>query len=63
MLTQPRIARVTRQIDGQGFAGEAQPGDHVSIHWNWACEVLSPSALRRLRHLNRRCMALANETL
>jgi hypothetical protein len=63
VLTEPRLARVARQIDGRGFADEALPGDHVSIHWDWACEVLSPSALRRLQHLNRRCMALANETL
>jgi hypothetical protein len=62
-LAEPRIVRVTRQIDGMGFADEARPGDHVSIHWHWACEVLRPAALRRLQHVDRRCMALANETI
>lgn len=63
VLAEPRSVQVTRQIDGLGFADEAQPGDHISIHWQWACEVLRPSALRRLRHMDRRCRTLANQTL
>jgi hypothetical protein len=62
-LASPEVVRVTRQIDGRGFADNAQPGDHISIHWDWACEVLSPSALRRLMAATRRYMALANQTL
>lgn len=62
-LAAPRVVRVTRQIDGVGFADQAQPGDWVSIHWHWVCEVLRPSALRRLQQMDRRCRILANQTL
>ncbi|MGZ3581682.1 MAG: DUF6390 family protein, partial [Ktedonobacterales bacterium] len=62
-LTDPVPMRVTRQIDGRGFADGARVGDYVSIHWNWVCEVLDPSALRRLVANTRRYMALANQTL
>lgn len=63
MLAEPAIMRVTRQIDGRGFADDAQPGDYVSIHWHWACEVLSPSALHRLTANTRRYLEMANQTL
>jgi hypothetical protein len=62
-VTAGHAEHVLRQIDGRGFADNAQPGNYVSIHWNWACEVLSPSALRRLMGATRRYLALANETL
>ena len=62
-LGEPEARRVTRQLDGRGFADNAQPGDHVSMHWDWACEVLSPSALRRLMRATRRSLTLANDTL
>jgi hypothetical protein len=42
---------------------EARPGDQVSMHWSWACEVLSPRTLARLRAVTGRCLALANLTL
>ncbi|MEO7001825.1 MAG: DUF6390 family protein [Ktedonobacterales bacterium] len=61
-LTQPHTMRALRQLDGLGFADDAQPGDYVSIHWNWVCEKLTPSALRRLNTNTRRYLALANET-
>jgi hypothetical protein len=62
-LARPEVVRVTRQLDGRGFADNAQPGDHVSMHWDWACEMLSPQALRRLASATHRYMALANQTL
>jgi hypothetical protein len=62
-LSEPRPMRILRQIEGRGFADNAQPGDYVSIHWNWACEVLKAPALRRLMGATRRYMALANQTL
>lgn len=61
-LTEPRVKRITRQIEGHGFADGAQAGDFVSIHWNWVCEVLDASALRRLMANTRRYLALANQT-
>jgi hypothetical protein len=62
-LTEPVPMRVTRQIDGRGFADGARIGDYVSIHWSWICEVLGASALRRLTANTKRYMALANQTL
>jgi hypothetical protein len=62
-LAGPEVVRVTRQLDGQGFADNAQTGDYVSIHWDWACEVLNSPALRRLAAATHRYMALANQTL
>ena len=62
-LTEPQPKRVTRQIDGRGFADGAQVGDHVSIHWDWVCEVLDAVSLRRLVRNTERYLALANRTL
>jgi len=62
-LTDPVPVRVVRQIDGRGFADGARVGDHVSMHWNWVCETLDPSSLRRLVANTKRYLALANQTL
>ncbi|TMC02410.1 MAG: hypothetical protein E6J41_30150 [Chloroflexi bacterium] len=62
-LGEPRPERVARQVDGHGFVDEACPGDHVSVHWSWACEVLRPGARARLRAVTARCLALANLTI
>ena len=62
-LTEPRPARITRQEGGQGFVAGARVGDTVSIHWNWACDVLSASALERLRRATTSCLALSNQTI
>ena len=62
-LTEPRLTRVIRQIDGRGFADDAQIGAYVSIHWDWVCEVLSAPALQRLMRYTKRYLTLANATL
>lgn len=62
-LAPPESERILRQIDGLGFADAAVPDDYVSIHWSWACEVLSRAAMRRLMAATRKYLALANETL
>ena len=62
-MGEPRPERVTRQVGGMGFVAHAQPGGHVSVHWSWACEVLAPEALARLRVATQRCLALANLTV
>ena len=55
--------RVLRQVDGRGFADEAAPGDWVSLHWNWVCEVLTPRQQANLVHYTRDHLRLANQTL
>jgi hypothetical protein len=62
-LGEPQLERVVRQIDGHGFADEARPGDWVSVHWNWVCEVLDERCLRNLERYTRYHLRLANETL
>jgi hypothetical protein len=62
-LTTAQPTRVTRQIEGRGFADQAQVGDVVSVHWTWVCEVLSASAARRLKRATQRCLDLANRTM
>jgi hypothetical protein len=62
-LGEPRVERVARQVDGRGFVDGAGPGDHVSVHWSWACEVLRPGALARLQAVTGRCLELANLTI
>ncbi len=63
VLTEPEVVRVTRQISGIGFADQAEPGMYVSIHWDWACEVLPAAKRQRLMAATRQYILLANQTL
>jgi hypothetical protein len=62
VLDVPRQERATRQVDGHGFADDAQLGDWVSIHWSWVCEVLDDRQQRNLERYTRYHLALANQT-
>jgi len=62
-LTEPEPVRVTRQIEGLGFADQARPGTVVSIHWHWVCEELSVVKRRRLMSATQKYIQLANQTL
>ncbi|MCC7370979.1 MAG: hypothetical protein IT306_21370 [Chloroflexi bacterium] len=62
-LGAPVRERVTRQIEGRGFVEQAAVGDTVSIHWGWACEVLSADQLHRLESYSRYHLSIANQTL
>ena len=55
--------RILRQLDGRGFVEQATVGDVVSIHWGWACEVLSESRARHLAYYTRHHLAIANQTI
>ena len=48
---------------GLGFADDVQPGDWVSVHWGWACEVLTPEQVDNLERYSRLNLAIANQTL
>ena len=48
---------------GGGYVENVKPGDIVSMHWSWACEVLKPSELARLARATERALALSNKTL
>jgi hypothetical protein len=62
-LGEPRRERITAWRDGKGFLGEVGAGDVVSIHWDWACDVLDAGAVARLRSWTRRQLTIANETI
>jgi hypothetical protein len=62
-LAPAEVRRVTAWRGGSGFVGDVHPGDVVSVHWDWACEVLSPGALRRLVAWTGAQLAVANESL
>lgn len=55
--------KVLRSIDGRGFTSDARVGDWVSVHWSWACDVLSADQVRRLEGYTRQHLRLANLTL
>jgi hypothetical protein len=43
-----QLESVTGWYDGGGLLGGARPGDALSLHWGWACDVLSDDQLGRL---------------
>ncbi len=63
VLGAARTETVLRQVDGHGFVDTAQPGDWVSLHWGWVCEVLDERQHRNLERASRHHLQLANETL
>jgi hypothetical protein len=63
VLGAPVQETVLRQIDGRGFIEQAVAGDWVSVHWGWACEVLSARQLGNLQRFTRHHLAIANQTL
>jgi hypothetical protein len=63
MLGAPRSERVTRTLEGSGFVASAAVGDVVSIHWDWACEVLDAPQAAALERYTARHLRLANQTL
>ncbi len=58
-----RPERATRQIEGRGFADTAVPGDVVSLHWGWVCEVLTQRQRANLARFTHYHLRLANETI
>jgi Family of unknown function (DUF6390) len=63
VLDSARLERVTRQLEGAGFADDARAGDSVSIHWGWVCEVITAQERANLERYTRHHLALANQTL
>ncbi len=63
ILAAPQSERILRQIEGRGFADEAHPGDWVSVHWGWACEVLTVAQRTQLERYTRHNLSIANQTI
>jgi hypothetical protein len=56
-----RRARVSR--NGAGFVDSVRVGDVVSLHWDWACERLSPTRLASLQRSTNHQLTIANQTI
>lgn len=60
----PPVEEVVRvSHDGYHLGPSVVPGDMVALHWDWACERLTPIALARLRHHTQAHLELANAHL
>lgn len=55
--------RVLRQVDDDSFTQHAAVGDWVSVHWNWACDVLTREQVQRLERYTQYHIRLANLTI
>jgi Family of unknown function (DUF6390) len=63
VLGPPERRTVNRAFDGKGFVGTARTGEWVSIHWSWACQVLSPRQVANLERWTRYHLDIVNQTL
>ena len=58
-----QLERVKRSVGDRGFVDDVRVGDHVSVHWGWACEVLDAVRLANLQRWTEYHLNLANQTL
>ena len=57
------IPRTVRwRDDGHALVAELRPGDWVSLHWDFVCDLLTPAAAGRLDCVTRRVLASVNAT-
>ncbi len=59
-LGDPAARTVRWQDDGLAFVSPPTPGDHVSLHWDFVCDLLSPSAARALARATSRALRAVN---
>lgn len=57
----PETVRLARE--GKTLTARPRVGDTVTLHWDWACDVVTDSEADRLVALSNRHMAMANRTL
>ncbi len=62
-LGAPRPETIRGWQGDLGFIDEPAPGDHIAIHWDWACERLDDRRLAALRLWTIRELAIANRTM
>jgi hydrogenase maturation factor len=62
-LGEPRAEPVAREVLQRGFVDDVVVGDWISIHWGWACEVLTERQRSNLERWTRHHLALANQTI
>ena len=57
-LGKPALRTVRWQTGGLSFA-QPQPGDLVTLHWDFVCDVITKDEARRLETLTLRCLRAA----
>jgi hypothetical protein len=60
LLGEPQSRSVRWQTDGLAFVDRPAPGDHVSLHWDFVCDRLSPASARALQRANQLAIAAVN---
>jgi Family of unknown function (DUF6390) len=60
-LGAPETETAVRSVDGVGMVGELEPGDWVSLHWEWVCDRIAPAQVDRLRRYTERHLAIVND--
>ena len=60
VLGATRLEEARRGLDGVGILDDLAVGEIVSLHWDWACERLSPARLAALRRATARNLAAVN---
>ena len=59
-LGAPQPRSVRWRDDGLAFVRPPQPGDLVSLHWDFVCDLLTPAGARALEQANRSALAAVN---
>ncbi|GAA2806566.1 DUF6390 family protein [Kribbella solani] len=62
-LGEPAVQRMLTGSRGYRLAYDVQPGDVVSLHWNWICDVLSDTQASELCKATMRVFRLVNHAL
>ena len=57
----PESETAVRSLDGVGMVSEPEPGDWVSLHWEWVCDVLTERQVSFLRSYTMRHLQIVNE--
>ena len=52
---------VVRSVDGVGMVTDLEPGDWVSLHWEWVCDRLTDRQVRLLREYTLKHLRIVNE--
>jgi Family of unknown function (DUF6390) len=59
-LGPPEARRVRWRDGGRGFVPRPEPGELVSLHWDFVCDMLAPAAAARLEGVTRGVLAAVN---
>ncbi len=60
-LGAPHTETVTQSVDGVSMVTPCQPGDWVSLHWEWVCDHLTRSQVRYLHGYTQRHLQIVND--